>query len=228
MQYVISSKKYSRLMLALFGFAALLYNSWPLGYLLNYKTARYDLASDLDFSGQPYGWLFILGDIVVGVILVAITIYMRLKLHGELWSKSLAAVVVGLFVFGLFTATSADAPNTCQPNEVGICAHVAKASFGPDGMESTLAALGLLCSLIGADIFNLRHSVSKSIRWFTFTMTILWTASGVIFLVAAGNNDGVHLSQQILLILSGLALMAIGVNIYEVMGLGSEGKIVKA
>jgi hypothetical protein len=213
-----NNKKYSRAVLIIFTLAALFYNSWPLGYLLNYKTARYDLASDLEFSGQPYDWLFVMGDLLVGACLIVIVIVMRLRLHGEFWSKSLTAVVTGLFIFGLFTATSADAPNTCAPRHISICARVDKASFGPDGVESTLAALGLFSSLVGVNIFNIRTRINKKIKSLSFLMLILWPICGIAFVFAAGGNHDVHLAQQILLIVSGLSMLAIGLNVYPAMG----------
>lgn len=57
----------------------LLYNNWLLGYWLNDRITRLGLASDLQVYNQPYGWLFILGDVLSGlmIVIVAYLIYQK-------------------------------------------------------------------------------------------------------------------------------------------------------
>ncbi len=73
--------------------AGVIYNSWPLGYVLNPVVARKGLASELAGRGQPYAWLFTYGDVVCGLLMLA--------LCWQLWSylkppdKRLAGVTLG-------------------------------------------------------------------------------------------------------------------------------------
>jgi hypothetical protein len=212
------SKKFAKVILLIFTATALLYNSWPLGYILNYKTARFGLASDLAGKGQPYDWIFILGDVIVGACLIAICGLIRLKLHKELWSRSVAAVVLGVFMFGLFTATSAAAPNTCLHGRISMCARIDKTTFGADGIESTLAAVGLFISLVGINVLGLsRKNLSNKYHRLSQATLVAWPASAAFFLIADSKSsvsDSVHLAQQILMIMTGVALFVIGINIY--------------
>jgi hypothetical protein len=212
------SRKFSKFILLLFTATALLYNSWPLGYLLNYKTARYGLASSLDGKGQPYDWIFILGDIIVGAFLIVICVLIRLKVHKELWSKPVTAIVAGVLIFGLFTATSAAAPNTCHRGYLTVCARFDRTTFGADGIESTLAGLGLFASLVGINILGLsKRNLSKRLYRLSQATMIVWPACAAFFLIAASKSnvsDLVHLAQQILMIMTGVALFVIGINVY--------------
>jgi len=193
--------------------AGFLYNSWPLGYLVNAKTARYGLASDLEANGQPYSWLFILADVLVGLSLLVISVLMRHKLQRTFWSKSWLTVFVGLLVFGLFTATSAASSSDCQTSHIRICVSVHKRLLGPDGIESTLAAIGLFVSLLGVNLVNARSMASSVLKQAAQVMLVAWPLSALAFVTAADANDGAHLTQQILLITSGLALLTIGLNL---------------
>lgn len=210
----MKNQKYSRFVLVMFTLIALLYNSWPLGYILNSKTAHYGLASDLDNYGQPYYWLFILGDVLVGASLLAVSFLIRMKLCREFWSKSWSAIILGLFVFGLFTATSAASSNNCSSVQQHICATFHNRTFGADGLESALASVGLLVSMIGVNILNTRTKLNKALVQLSKATLVIWCLSGILFLVEATRNIDVHIAQQLLLIASGVALLVIGINIY--------------
>jgi hypothetical protein len=216
------NQSYARVVLIVFSATAVLYNSWPLGYLLNSKTARYGLASGLDAGGQPYDWLFILGDCLVGLSLLAICVLIRLKLRHALWSKSWSAVFMGLVVFGLLTATSAASPSHCTSGTFAICGTFGKRAVGPDGLESTVAALGLLVSLVGINILNRHYQLSVLLRRASQCMLVAWLASGLGFLIIIAEGGNAHLAQQVLLIVSGLALVIIGLNVMTAIERQSE------
>ncbi len=97
--------------------AALLYSSWPLGYLLNPSGNR-GLASNLEGIGQPYNWLFIALDIIAGIIISIVAVaFLQPGLH-----KSHALVrnaIVSYGLFGAMTALDALLPVDCAADQNG-------------------------------------------------------------------------------------------------------------
>src|SRR5581483_6176612 len=108
--------------------AALAYNSWPLGFILDSPAAHNSLASDLAARGHPYYWLFVLGDLITGLAAIALAGLIKLnlpKLRGKDWSR----ISYGLIVFGALTA---------------ICAFFSHGDkISTDTYLSSVAALGL-------------------------------------------------------------------------------------
>ncbi len=98
------------------GAAALLYNSWPLGYLLNPAVGHHQLASQLEAAHQPYRWLFVILDMAVGALLVACG-YKQLQSRKS-WLSVVA--VLGYVAFGLMVAGAAAMPLDCDP-AAGAC-----------------------------------------------------------------------------------------------------------
>jgi hypothetical protein len=221
------SQKYSRLALIVFTLSAIMYNSWPLGYILNPKTAHIALASDLNGVGQPFYWLFILGDVLVGTGLLAISILLFFKLRNELWSNAWLVVFVGVLLFGVFTATSAASTNSCLPGHFNMCATIDNKTFGADGLESALAAVGLLVSLIGINLMSVHFKLSKRLMLVSQVMLLAWPLSGLIFLWAADVNDNIRLAQHALLIISGLSLFVIGLDIYAAIERQASSRQIK-
>jgi hypothetical protein len=200
--------KYGRAALGLCLAAGIFYNSWPLGYWLDRQTAQHGLASELEVVGHPYYWLFILGDVLTAACMIAVAVILRFRLWPLLRSKAWAAVTVGLLVFGLFTGVSAFLPSQCTITPVLRCGAGHGQGLGLDAVTSSLAALGLLISLV---CLSLR---TASLVRLTRAITIAWSASGLVFVVFALTNSGAaYLAQNIFLILYGLALLVIGLNI---------------
>jgi hypothetical protein len=100
--------------------SAALYCSWPLGFWLNPLASRKGLASELGAIGQPYNWVFIWGDIISGILLVAgVMLLIRMySLKG--WAR-LALVL--LAIYGVCGAFDAALPMHCLPSEE-VCGSV--------------------------------------------------------------------------------------------------------
>ena len=201
-------QKSARLTLVLCVLAAILYNSWPLGYVLSSQTTRYGFASDLEKVGHPYYWLFILGDILTGACLVTASALMRFKVRAALPSKTWAARSIGLFLFGLFTAAAAFVPVGCSQS----CGVGFGRGIGLDGLFSAIAAGGLLTSLISSMILGLRDKLGALLVLTTGAVSVGWSASGVLFVIFALTNRDVHLLQQVFLVLTGADFIMIGLN----------------
>jgi hypothetical membrane protein len=186
--------------------AGILYNSWPLGYLFDSQTVHSGLASDLELVGHPYNWLFITGDVLTAVCIVTVAFSLLLKRSAR---KTMVAVAIGLLLFGLFTAVSALLPSQCT---IGLlrCGADHGHGIGLDAVTSSLAALGLLISLASLTI----EGRLKNLRGHLVGLVLLtWSLSGVVFAWLALTNHNALFAQDILMLLSGLALLVIGLNI---------------
>jgi hypothetical protein len=94
--------------------SALLYCSWPLGFLLNPAAMHAGLASELGAHGQPYNWLFISADIVSGIFLtigsIALVRVYNLKGLGR-------RAFILLVIYGICGALDAALPMHCLPSQ---------------------------------------------------------------------------------------------------------------
>lgn len=202
----------SRTVLALSILAAVLYNSWPLGYILNPAVGRHDLASNLSAPGQPYNWLFTGGDILTGVIMLVLAI--------DLWRKfgrtfAGRAAALGYILFGVFTAASTLLPLGCSATDPR-CGVYASQIFGPHVIAGGLASIGLFVSLIAAWIIGGRQKInSKYLRPLQF-VTLLWSISGAAYIPLAITSNHLELSQQIFLVFSGLAIIVIDLALNQI------------
>ena len=192
----------------LFSLAAVIYNSWPLGYLLDKATARYGVASDLEDPNHPYAWLFITCDVITALILVGLSMYLymnRPKMnHRYIW----ISLCLGLLTFGFFTGFGAAAPDRCY----GIgsaCFKVLNNSVSVDGLETSLAGFGLLLALFSSAclsyFFTKRYIL---IYWLTFAG---YFASGSLLFHSVSLNMNAHSIEQVYLVLCGVGLILVGV-----------------
>jgi hypothetical protein len=212
----MSQQKYAHLSFVLCVLAAVLYNSWPLGYALNSPTAHSGLASDLERAGQPYYWLFILGDILTGVCVVAACLIIWLKLRPTLHKEAWAAVCVGLFLFGLGTIVAALVPAHCSVTATLQCGNNGSPGLGLDALFSLIAALGILVSLVNVCILSMRYKLSVVLVGAAQTTLVAWSASGILFSIFAlsiGKAAEAQFLEQIFLALYGVALLVIGLTV---------------
>lgn len=123
--------------------AGIIYNSWPLGYLLNPLVSRSGLASELGAIGQPYNWVFIVLDIISGALIVLVAVLLR-----NISTKILQKVVLANFaLFGVMTALSAAIPMTCEPSVTTCPPLLQQPWLIVHGGASILASLCLFVSV---------------------------------------------------------------------------------
>ena len=78
---------------------ALLYSNWLLGYWLNSRVANGGLASNLQIHGQPYSWVFVLGDVLSGLV-IAVAAYFIYMISQQ--NDQLSVLMVGGYLsFGI-------------------------------------------------------------------------------------------------------------------------------
>ena len=196
--------------------AAVFYNSWPLGYVLSSYTAHNGLMSDLEQAGQPYYWLFILGDVLTGICVVAASIVIWAKLRPDAHGKAWAACSIGLLLFGLFTIAATMVPAHCSVSAAMACGTGSNHGLGLDALFSVIAALGLLASLASAYLLGKRYGLSRWLIGTSLGTLIGWLALGILFCVFAlssGRASAAQLTQLLFLIAYGLALALIGLNV---------------
>lgn len=217
----MSQQKYTCLTLALCILAAVFYNSWPLGYVLNNHTAHYGLASDLELVGQPYYWVFVLGDILTGICAVAACLLIWFKLlRPVLHTKTWAAISFGLAAFGLFTAAASVVPAHCSVTAALACGTSGGNELGFDALFSIIATLGLLASLVGVCLVGRRYKLANWLVLTSLGVLVAYVASALLFslfALSSGKAAEAQFVQQIFLIAYGLALASVGINIYAAL-----------
>ena len=96
--------------------AALLYSSWPLGFLLNPRVARTSLASGLEALRQPYNWLFVAADILSSLIVVVLCLLLWNKYRKQTTRPHLNITLFCVVFFAFGTVVDALLPEHCVPN----------------------------------------------------------------------------------------------------------------
>jgi hypothetical protein len=205
-----SLKEYSfkrkTLVIILAAAAGLIYNSWPLGFILDPKTAQVSQASDLETIGHPYYKLFIGGDVVSSLLLIAAAIliwyYSTNKLRASLIS-------FGLITFGLFTGIAALLPASCTVDAYFRCGAGYNHGLGLDLVFSSLAILGLLLAMIVRVIgFKRAKQLKTELGITTLALTLIWVLSLIIFSVLAVRQlRAANIAQYVELSLAGLAMI---------------------
>lgn len=171
--------------------AALLYNSWPLGFVLNPTVVRHALASVLEAPHQPYDWVFVSMDVASGVLAIALG-YLQLRKHPA--GLPAKAAVVSYMLFGALVMCAALIPLRCDPTsqQCGPLMHDPQLLL--HGVCSIASTFALLVSLLWAVRALAHASVGRRLRkiaaavggcWLAFAGASLLEMNGLLHL--AGN-----------------------------------------
>ncbi len=171
---MFSAQKSKQFLLAAYlGVASgILYNSWPLGYWLNPLVSRRGLASELQAMNQPYNWLFVLLDVISGllVMIVALLLWRR--------SRYLAQkIALATFAFfGVMTIVSAVVPMNCEPS-LTVCPSLTQQPLLlMHGISSILASVSLFVSVCVMWWQKHQHKSAKLMSM----VLVGWIAFGVV------------------------------------------------
>jgi len=170
--------------------AALLYNSWPLAFFLNPLLSRHALASQLEAPHQPYDWLFVLLDVLTGLLIASVGL---LQLRSRKHSSTLIAAVACYVIFGVFVAGAALIPLSCDPqaktcgpllHNPGVVAH---------GFMSIASVICLLIGLILVARAIRTARVARPIQALFVATALCWLGFGLGSLIelvshVRGNN----------------------------------------
>jgi len=192
--------------------AGVLYNSWPLGFMLDNATAHHALASDLELIGHPYYWLFILGDLLTAACIIAAAIIARFYLWHMPDRAIRTRLLLGLVLFSVFTVASSLLPYRCSTAPLALCGAIHASKIGLDAITSSLAWLGLLVSL-GSLAFS--DKLHPWMRQLVFGTLIIWLISAGLFVVTALRYaNWAYFVQFALMITTGLTIVVIGSHFY--------------
>ncbi len=172
--------------------AAILYCSWPLGFVLNPFVSRHDLASQLEALHEPYAWVFIGMDVLTGVaVLLAGTWQIRGRHRNHLL---LRLCVWSYIAFGLLNAVAALAPLNCDPERHDCGPLLHNPLLMIHGVASILspAFLGLGMLSLGALVYRRRSS--RLISWIFAGMLLAWLGSGA----GAAIDLDLHIASNLL------------------------------
>jgi hypothetical protein len=186
--------------------AGLAYLSWPIGYSVNRVVVERGLASDLEVPGQPFSWLFILLDIVSGVLMLGLSIAAwRETRPGD---RSLhTGGLVGYGIFGLSTILSAAVPLSCGTGRTALLECGTNAgTYGWHDILSAIGYLTLFFSLVGAMIRSYRGHAGWIVGPLVTTVGLLWCMAGVGFLVITLSHHPEVTVQHVLLLLTTIVI----------------------
>ena len=189
--------------------AGLAYLSWPLGYLVNPFVAGHGLASDLEVPGQPFGWVFVLLDIVSGVLMVAI----RAPRAGRRRSRFVpGGLLLGYAVFGLSSVLSAAVPLSCGTGRAALLA--CGTTTSTYGLHDVLSVVGYLAFFVSLAGVVRRRRITPTARATLIALMALgaaWSASGLAFMAVTLAHGPEVTVQHVLLALTSLAIAVVPV-----------------
>jgi hypothetical protein len=200
--------------------AAILYSSWPLGFIVNPAVSKYDYASELESSHQPYNWLFISLDIATGVVLI-ISGYMQWRKAKKLTVK---LSILGYVLFGVLVIAAAIAPYNCNSITQNCIAEATQPAFIIHGLSSIFSVVFLFVSLslLGKILYDRRLY-----RWLGLlaVMLLAWGFIGLYALIQLEQGVKSNWVQYLFISVCSLSIVA-SVGLVELTSKEVE-KIVK-
>src|ERR1035438_10193992 len=138
------NNKFKELVIVLSVLAALLYNFWLFGFILDPGLLKNSYASILEVPGKPYAWLFTITDILAGIlaVLAGLLISRLIKLHNR-------KILAGYIIFGVATFIDAIIPisSRCE-SSISACGISPEQVLSLHDIASLVAAFGLYASLL--------------------------------------------------------------------------------
>jgi len=95
--------------------SGILYSSWPLGYWLNPAVSKGALASGLEAVGEPYNWVFIMGDCLSAALMLILCWVLWRRYSHEKNKPLLGTILLMVVIFALGTMLDAALPEKCIP-----------------------------------------------------------------------------------------------------------------
>ena len=202
--------------------AAILYCSWPLSYLLNPSVGIHALASQLQSPNQPYNWLFILLDVLSGLLLIAVGIIQYAE-HRRLRIGKVTIGIWNYIAFGIMVAIAAMVPIGCDP-QTQVCGSIWHSpSIIVHGFCSIASVLCLLISLmlVAHDIYK-QKSLARRHSVFILSILSAWLLFGVGSIIEIVLKIKNSLLQDFFITVCSLSIVAVVLYIER---LGSRARI---
>ncbi len=191
-------------------FAAVVYNIWPLAYIVDSKAINNSYFSVLELPGKPYAWLFILGDILTGA---AITLTALVIWGTKTFSPK---ILLSYLIFGLSTLLDAIVP---------ISGHCVSSVLACGIAPSQIFTFHDICSLLAAaaifyGLLICRRQIrrvdgpSRIYEWISYTLWF-WCLAGLFLILSIVMDDLTTLSQGIYIAACGIGLVAIPLSLFK-------------
>ena len=185
---------------ALMVLAGFFYSSWPLGYWLNPQANR-GLASDLGALHQPYNWVFIIMDVVCGILVGIVSGKLLIIIRSGSNRKNLPGLwiaVLGAAGFGLFTAVDALLPLNCIQGSPQCEVSLNNSYFVIHGIFSIGSIAGLTVSIVAVWLLLLsRERAVISLAHLTLAIfLVVWLSFGALTLYLVLHNRSSALAQH--------------------------------
>jgi len=158
--------------------AAVLYCSWPLGYVLNPIVAHGAFASQLEASHEPYDWLFISFDILSGVILFAGGLVQWAKTK----SLTIRFSIAGYMIFAVLVIVAAILPDGCSSSSTACYSVAHSPSSVIHGLASVASVIALLASIVLILTALFGHHVSHWAKVIILSVLFCWSLVGLLAL----------------------------------------------
>lgn len=169
--------------------AGILYNAWPLGFVLDARAMHGAYLSVLEVPGRPHAWVFVACDLAAGALAVLAGLLVR--------RHRLAA---GLVVFGIGNVLEASIPIKAScVGSVAACGVGPAQVLSPHDLAGLVSIAGLMLALWSA------HDRG---RWMHVVIG-LWVASGLFLGVSLLAARWVTVSQVTFLVACGVAVSAV-------------------
>jgi hypothetical protein len=184
--------------------AAILYNSWPLGYVLDPNALHNSYVSSLEVTGKPYAWLFIFADILSGIAAVIIGFSIK-KIKPQL-----RVSFIGYVAFGLATILEAVIPIASHCEEsISACGISPRQILSPHDIASIVAAFSIFAILLSC-----KHQTrsNKIYKWVSITYWA-WCITGLGLIVSVATDDLTTLAQALFLLACGLGLVIVPISL---------------
>jgi hypothetical protein len=202
-QYEQAKRVFKNVTIVAACFAAILYSSWPLGFIVNPAVSKYDYASELESAHQPYNWLFIALDIATGLVLL-ISGYMQWRKANKL---SIRLSILGYVLFGVLVIAAAIAPYNCNSITQNCIADATQPAFIIHGLSSIFSVVFLFVSLVLlCKILYDRHLH----KWLGLLVAVMlsWGVIGIYALVQLEDGVKSNWVQYLFITVCSLSIVA--------------------
>jgi hypothetical protein len=190
--------------------SAILYNIWPLGYLLDPNALHHSYVSVLEVSNKPYAWLFILADILTGLLVMTVGLALwKIKLlskRGAFW----------YILFGIATLLEAIIPiaSRCAAR-ISACGISLSQILSPHDIASIVEAVALFISLLGIRRMLSKSSNQNLYKWVSPIFWI-WCATGIFLITSIVIDNFTTVSQALYLFACGVGLIAVPTSLMNI------------
>lgn len=197
----MNQRSYSRITTLLVILAAVLYSSWPIGYIVNPKVASHGLASELAGAHQPFAWIFVYGDVAVGLLMLIVAVQLWRQCMPFRQQKTLRLIILNVGGFGLATIIDALLPLSCSMS-TQVCP-----APEHDPLLLTHALFTIIasnCLLVASTLLWYRSRSSRYLQ--ALLIGYLVTSLVTVIYIALSNED--NLPQHLLLTVCSLMLVS--------------------